>query len=112
MLKKIKKILYRSLENKEISYKKMKEMIKKNTDIVLLDVRSNQEYKEDHLENAINVSLFNLEEQMKKVLKDKSKIIIVYCTTGARSKNAKDILERAGYKEVYNLKNGLYGYDE
>jgi len=112
MLKKIRKILYRSLDTKEISYKKMEEMLKKNTDIILLDVRSNQEYKEDHLENSVNIPLFNLEKEMTHMLKDKTKTIIVYCTSGARSKTAKDVLERAGYKDVYNLKNGLYGYDK
>lgn len=107
MLRRIKKILYRSIENREISYKKLLEMVKKNTDIILLDVRSYQEYMEDHLECAINIPVFDLEEIAEKRLEDKEQIIIAYCATGHRSRRAKEILENLGYKNVYNLKNGL-----
>ena len=45
MIKKIKRIFYRSIENKEISYKNLKELMKNKT-VYLIDVRSNQEYDE------------------------------------------------------------------
>lgn len=109
MLIKIKRMLYRNFENKEITYKKLTEIVKKNKEVILLDVRSKQEYKEGHLENAINIPVFDLEEQAGKLLKDKSKTIIVYCATGNRSKRAKEILEKLNYEDIYNLKNGLDG---
>lgn len=109
MLKRIKKILYRSIENKEISYKKLQEMLKNNRNIILLDVRSSQEFEENHLEDAINIPVFDLEENAEKVLKDKEQIIIAYCSTGHRSRRAKEILETLKYTNVYHLKNGLDG---
>ena len=56
MIKKIKRIFYRSIENKEISYKNLKELMKNKT-VYLIDVRSNQEYEEGHLDGAINIAL-------------------------------------------------------
>lgn len=108
MLKKLKEILYRSFENKEISYKKLKEIMNKNKSAILLDVRSPQEYKEGHLENAINIPVYDLEKHLKE-LPDKQKLIIIYCASGHRSKQAKEKLESLGYENVYHLKNGLDG---
>ena len=109
MFKKIKKVLYRSLENRDISYKKLQEMLKEDKDIILLDVRSTQEFKEGHLEGAINIPVFDLETCDKKQIPDKMQTIIIYCSTGKRSKRAKEILEKMDYEKVYNLKNGLDG---
>ena len=102
MFKKIKKIFYRSFDNKEISYKKMNELME-NNNAYLIDVRSNQEYKEDHLDGAINIPLFDIERKIENIVHDKSIVIIVYCSSGSRSRQAKEILDRLGYTNVYNL---------
>ena len=106
MIKKIKRIFYRSIENKEISYKNLKELMKNKT-VYLIDVRSNQEYEEGHLDGAINISLYNIEKQIGNYVKNKRNIIILYCSSGGRSREAKRILENLGYEEVYNLKGGI-----
>lgn len=106
MLKKIKKILYRSIDNNEISYKELNENLKKE-EIFLIDVRSSQEYEEGHLDGAINIPVYNLKKEIEKIIKHKEKTIVVYCSTGYRSKKAKEILEKLNYKKVYNLKDGL-----
>ena len=106
MINKIKRIFYRSIENKEISYKNLKELMKNKT-VYLIDVRSNQEYEEGHLDGAINISLYNIEKQIGNYVKNKTDIIILYCSSGGRSREAKRILENLGYEEVYNLKGGI-----
>ncbi len=106
MIKKIKRILYRSIENKEISYKKMTEMMK-TSNINLIDVRSSQEYEEGHLDGAINIPVYNIENKIVNIVKNNSNIIILYCSSGHRSKEAKNILENLGYKNVYCLKGGI-----
>ncbi|MGN1269606.1 MAG: rhodanese-like domain-containing protein [Clostridia bacterium] len=105
MLKTIKKFLSRSI-NKDINYKTATKLLKEN-DGVLLDVRSKQEYEEIHLPGAINISLYNLKGEAIKKLPDKNKIIVVYCASGSRSKQAQNILEQMNYQNVYNLKNGI-----
>lgn len=108
MLKKVKEILYRSLENKEISYKKMEDMLQKNKDAILLDVRSKQEYEEGHLDGSINIPLYEIDKELEK-LPDKKSMILIYCASGHRSKQAKEKLEKLGYENVYHLKDGLDG---
>ncbi len=109
MFRRIKKILYRSIESREISYKKLQEMMKINHNIVLIDVRSSQEFAENHLIGAVNIPVFDLEEKIETIIKDKEQYIIAYCSTGSRSKRAKEILENMNYENVYHLKNGLDG---
>lgn len=105
MLKIIKKFLSRSI-NKDMNYKAAIKFLRENNG-VLLDVRSKQEYEETHLPGAINISLYNLKEEAIKKLPDKNKIIVVYCASGSRSKQAQIILEKMNYQNVYNLKNGI-----
>ena len=109
MLNKIKNFFYRSINDKEISYKKAKEIINE-TKGILLDVRSQQEYNEEHLPNAININLYDLQKEVLKKIPNKNTTIVTYCSCGIRSKKAKEILENIGYTEVYNLKEGLYCY--
>ncbi len=108
MFRKIKRILYRSLENKEISYQKLQEIMRKDTNALLIDVRSKQEFKEGHLEGSINIPLYEIDKQLDKI-PDKQCTIVIYCASGHRSKQAKEKLEKLGYENVYHLKNGLDG---
>ena len=107
MVRFLKRILYRSsTQNKDISYKELK-LLMKNKDIVLIDVRSGQEYEEGHLDGAINIPIYKIEKEIEKNVKSKETTIILYCSSGSRSKQAKEILEKLGYLEVYNLKDGI-----
>lgn len=99
------KRLYRSKEN--ITKEEMKEMLNNYSNIILLDVRSHQEYEEGHLNNAINISIYDLYREAPKVLMDKEAIIIAYCTVGLRSENAINILRKMGYKNLYHLDGGI-----
>lgn len=106
MIKKISRIFYRSIENKEISYKNLKELMKNKT-VYLIDVRSNQEYEEGHLDGAINISMYTIEKEILNYVKNKNDLIILYCSSGGRSREAKKTLENLGYQNVYNLKGGI-----
>lgn len=107
MVRFLKRILYRSIENnRDISYKDLKSLMK-NKYIILIDVRSGQEYEEGHLDGAINIPVYNIEKDIAKYVNSKEDTIILYCSSGSRSKQAKEILENLGYSEVYNLKEGI-----
>ena len=110
MLKKIKQFLSRS-STKEISYEDLRKKMRQNN-AILLDVRSKQEYEEGHLPQAINISLYDLTKEIQKQVPNKTACIIVYCSSGFRSKQAQELLEKMGYEEVYNLKNGYQDIDE
>ena len=112
MWKKIKSILRkklnRSLDKTEIDVEELKKLV--DNGATLIDVRSLQEFNEGHLDNAISIPEFELRSRAKEELKNKDEIIVVYCTTGSRSKRAKQELLKMGYKNIYNLYNGTDNY--
>ncbi len=97
--------LYRHKE--DITLKEMQEIIKNNKNVILLDVRSNQEYNEGNIAGSINIPVYDIEKQYKSKLQDKETTIIVYCSSGTRSKRAIQILKRLGYKNLYNIEGGI-----
>ena len=69
-------------------------------DIVILDVREQDEYDKGHIPGAILLPYTRVEEQAEAMLPDKDKTILVYCRTGRRSKIAAQSLADLGYKDV------------
>lgn len=93
-----------------INYKELTKMIKENRNVILLDVRSVQEYNEGYINGAILIPLYELEKTVETKLLDKMQPIIVYCASGIRSIKAIEILMRKGYTNLYNLYGGLENY--
>ena len=96
-----------SFAYQDLNAKQFYEMIQKEKDVIILDVRTPQEYQEGHISNAINIPVQILGQQLDKLNNFKDKKILVYCRSGHRSAIASQILDRAGFKNVYNLKGGL-----
>lgn len=97
-------------ENKEsVPYITVSELLQKEN-IVLLDSREKVEYETSHIENAICVGYDKFKiKKIKKVLpKDKNAPIVVYCSLGIRSEDVGEKLQKAGYKNVYNLYGGIF----
>ena len=107
ILKKIRKAISFRTTGKEISYSEALKIIKDNPETVLIDVRSSQEYKEGHLQNAISIPVYDLAKNIGTQVKRRDNIIIVYCQTGGRSKKAAKILADLCYTNVYILKGGI-----
>lgn len=98
----------RTIENiNNISYSKMREMLKEKTDILVLDVRSPQEYKEGHITGAINIPEYEILTKANDRLQSKDLRIIVYCSSGSRSKKAVKELKKLGFTNIYNLEKGI-----
>ena len=103
IIRKIQKHLKRISKNDEINLKELYELEKKGA--LVIDVRSPQEYNESHIDGAISIPEYEIEKKANEILKNKEEIIITYCSTGQRSKKAKEKLEKMGYKKVYILLN-------
>jgi len=86
-----------------ISPEEVKKRLDSGDGIILLDVRTIEEYESGHIEGAILISVDNLKEEAEKKLEDKEIPIFVYCRSGNRSTTASNILVSLGYKNVYNL---------
>ena len=90
---------YRSSMNyKLIPIDQAKDMIEKNT-VLLMDVRTSNEYDLMHIKNAINIPVNEIEQKILQVEQDKP--LMVYCSSGARSKTAIQILNNLGYNNIY-----------
>ncbi len=72
--------------------------------MVLLDVRTNNEYAQGHIPGAVHIPLSEIGEKVKKLKKDKD--IVVFCASGNRSIWAIKRLMGMGFKNLYNLKGG------
>jgi rhodanese-related sulfurtransferase len=70
---------------------------------ILLDVRSADEYKISHLDNAVNAPYTDIHVTVSSLVPNKEQKIIVYCATGKRSSQAKYTLDYMGYNNVYYL---------
>lgn len=71
---------------------------------ILIDVRTLEEYEDKHIEGAINIPLNEIsKEKLEGVTKSKIDNIIVYCRSGARSKEAVLKIIELGYTNVYDL---------
>ena len=73
---------------------------------LVLDVRTPDEYKEDHVASAKNIPVDELERRLAEVEQlaggDKTRPIVVYCMSGQRAARAKQTLEAAGFDHVVN----------
>ena len=99
------KMCYRSLQNGDITIEELNNKIAQGA--ILLDVRSNQEYKEGHLQGAINIPDYELRKKVQKEIPKKNQLIVIYCQYGGRSRNAYNMMKRIGYTNIYNLLGGL-----
>jgi rhodanese-related sulfurtransferase len=82
-----------------------------NEDVQLVDVRTEKEYNEGAIENALNIDFFqqeNFNSEFNKL--DKEKPIYLYCRSGNRSLQAAKKLSLLGFKKIYDLKAGYMGW--
>lgn len=109
MIDKLRKIfnirLNRSIERKDIMQSEIKSLMSKGA--ILIDVRSPQEYNEGHLDNSILLPEYEILKKIEDIIPNKNTKIILYCSSGTRSKKAKEELEKMGYKNIYNVLNGV-----
>lgn len=67
---------------------------------IVLDVRTDMEYKLGHYPEAVHIPTAKLADEVETKLPDKTKGILVYCNTGQRSRYAADVLKKKGYQNV------------
>lgn len=71
--------------------------------VVLLDVRTIEEYKESHILKSVLIPLNELQGKIEGIIPNKDQEIIIYCRSGNRSKTASTMLLKMGYENVYDL---------
>ena len=75
-------------------------MMEEETDYIILDVRTVAEYQEKHIPGAINIPNETIGDEEIPELPDKGQLILVYCRSGNRSKQAASKLAALGYSNI------------
>lgn len=95
--------LFTQKSSNKISGEQLKEMLESSTPPLLFDVRTLQEYSGGHISKSKNIPIQNFEDTIKKMRLKLDSSIVVYCQSGMRASQASTILNKLGFKEIYNL---------
>ena len=84
----------------QITAEQAKTIMDTEKDYVIIDARTEEEFAEGHIENAILIPEYEIADRAEKELPDKEQLILVYCRSGRRSKIASEELVKLGYTNV------------
>lgn len=94
----------RNIENeviiKHVSMDDIVQIMEENENYIILDVRTIAEYNEGHIPNAICIPNETIDENVVNKLPDKNQMILVYCRSGNRSRQAAEKLKKLGYTNL------------
>jgi phage shock protein E len=100
-------------ETPEISQQELLTALKApNHNIVVLDVRTVEEYNNGHVANAINVSHNTVADKLNQLSQYKDSTVVVYCRSGYRAGIASTILAENGFKDLRHLTGDMNGWLE
>ena len=94
----------RNIENeviiKHVSMNDIVQIMEENENYIILDVRTQAEYNQGHIPNAICIPNETIDENVVNKLPDKNQMILVYCRSGNRSRQAAEKLKKLGYTNL------------
>jgi rhodanese-related sulfurtransferase len=94
-------------ENRKLSPAQAYEMIAADAGVVVLDVRTTEEFENGHIAEAVNIDFLaeDFKDHVQKL--DKEKTYLVYCMGGKRSNQAQLLMDSLAFKQVYDLMGGF-----
>ncbi|MBQ4820431.1 rhodanese-like domain-containing protein [Aquimarina sp. MMG016] len=96
----------------DITQEEWQELIVKDDNAVILDVRTEEEVEDGFIPNMLNIDIRQGQGFLDEVEKlDKSKNYYVYCRSGARSAQACSLMNQMGFETTYNLIGGFMNWD-
>jgi len=97
---------------REVSIDDIKSRLDRGDKFVLVDVREESEYANDHLPGAIHLGKGIIERDIEERVPELNTPIVLYCGGGYRSALAADNLQRMGYTNVFSMDGGIRGWRE
>jgi|AOAMet1_07_M0_10_2_1038527.scaffolds.fasta_scaffold02570_4 rhodanese-related sulfurtransferase len=97
---------------RDISDTELTAMMAQSTDLLLIDVRTDKEWDAGHIEGACLLDFLEDDFKRRAEALPKDRPIALYCAAGGRSEDAMKLLAKAGFHELYNLRNGFYGWED
>jgi len=92
-----------ALGYRQISQEKARKMMDTEAGFIIVDVRTEEEFASGHIPNAIVIPDFDVARLAPIELPDRDQMLLVYCRSGRRSKNAASVLVSLGYTNVYEF---------
>lgn len=89
----------------DVTVELVRELIQEKPSLVILDVRTDGEYRDGHIEGAVNIPVNELEGRLGELEKEDE--TLVYCRTGNRSGTAVGILKENGYEKIFHMNKGI-----
>lgn len=86
-----------------LSMKDAQAELERDKGIVLIDVRTVEEYRDSHIKGAINIPLHLVPAMMAEKVPNRKARIFVYCLSGGRSSQAAGWMRQNGYDDVTNI---------
>ena len=88
---------------RKASAEQAKKIMDQGNPYILLDVRSEEEFKEERISGAILIPVTEIGSRAENELPNKDALILVYCRSGRRSASAANTLVSMGYTNVYDI---------
>jgi len=82
-----------------------------DVDTLVIDVRDAPDFVQSHIEQAINMPLGSLSENLSKIAEHKNKPVLIACQTGTRSASAGKLLTKAGFEQVFVITGGMQAWE-
>ena len=99
-----------SAQKTQLNSSESKELLKKNKSIVILDVRTAEEFAMGHLKGAKNIDIRQSDAYSKIDKLNRKARYLVYCRTNHRSGMAVEYMKQKGFKTVYQMMDGFPGW--
>ena len=90
----------------DVNKSQVQELLSEEEELVILDVRTPQEYEAGHIQGAININVLSEEFEQRVKSMDKNSVYLVYCKSGGRSTTAVKIMNELGFEYIYHYPGG------
>lgn len=95
---------------KNVSGNEAAKLIKDTKDVIIIDVRSNGEYKSGHINGSILMPANEIASRINELEKFRGKPLLVHCASGGRSPKAVSVLLKNKFTPIYHMNHGLQGF--
>lgn len=95
----------------DLNVNEVSQMMAEAKDIVLIDVRTPQEYQQGHLKGSELMNIYDAEFESRLKELDKEKEYVIYCRSGGRSGKAASMMEKMGFTNIHNMKGGILAWN-
>ncbi len=94
-----------------LNVEEVSQLLEQNKEVVLIDVRTPQEFEQGHLKGAdlINYYGANFKDEVAKL--DKDKEYVIYCRSGGRSGKAVNMMHGLGFEKIHNMSGGILAWN-